>query len=414
VLDGAHLPPVAFRHRHSESADAMENDLSALRKCATWRRLKSKSYQLIQGSAGLVLALAFGAAMQSSEAQVLAPVVTTSNVTFRVLAANLTDNSQAYEDPGIRILQAMKPDIVAIQEFNYLTDSTTDIRAFVNTAFGTNFHYYRESGSFQIPNGIISRWPIVQSGSWADVVQSQPNRGFAWARIDLPGTNDLYVVSVHFLSGAGPTARASEATNLKALIQSNFPANAWIVVAGDLNTSSRGETALSTLTTFLSDSPIPTDAVSGGDPDTNNGRTSPYDYVLPNPSLNSNRVSTVVGGTTFPNGLVFDSRVFTPLSSVPPVLYADSGLLQHMAVMKDFRTTVSVTNFVNVFAPVVRTPSPGLLTWNGVSNLTYRVERSANFTNWTQIGTAFSATTNYAFTNAPGTSNQWFYRVIYP
>ncbi len=376
--------------------------------------MKAPLYRLLRELLPLSLVTLLVAAPAETAAQVLAPVVTTSNVTFRILAANLTDDSQAYEPAGIRIFQAMKPDIVAIQEFNYLSDSTADIRALVDTAFGTNFHYYRESASFQIPNGIISRWPIVQSGSWPDVVQSQPNRGFAWARIDLPGTNDLYVVSVHFLRGAGATARNSEATNLKALIQSNFPANAWVVVAGDLNTSARSEAAISTLTTFLSDTPIPTDAVSGGDPDTNNGRNSPYDYVLPNFSLNSNRVSTVVGGVTFPNGLVFDSRVFSPLSSVPPVLAADSGLLQHMAVMKDFRTTVSVTNFVPVFAPIVRTPSPGLLTWNGVSNLTYRVERSASFSNWVQIGTAFSTTTNYAFTNAPGTSNQWFYRVIYP
>ena len=53
------------------------------------------------------------------------------------------------------------------------------------------------TGSGDIPNGIISRYPIVASGSWVDTVQSQPNRGFAWAQIALPGTNDLYVVSVH-------------------------------------------------------------------------------------------------------------------------------------------------------------------------------------------------------------------------
>ena len=42
----------------------------------------------------------------------------------------------------------------------------------------------RETGSLQIPNGIISRFPIIESGSWDDPVLN--NREFAWAHLRLP------------------------------------------------------------------------------------------------------------------------------------------------------------------------------------------------------------------------------------
>ncbi|MCU0788335.1 MAG: hypothetical protein MUC91_09120 [Verrucomicrobia bacterium] len=79
------------------------------------------------------------------------------------MASNITGDPQKYEAPQIRILQGLAPDVVAIQEFNYLNNTPAEIRSFVDTAFGTNFYYYRESG-YAIPNGVISRWPIINSG----------------------------------------------------------------------------------------------------------------------------------------------------------------------------------------------------------------------------------------------------------
>lgn len=266
-----------------------------------------------------------------------------TNLIVRIMAANLTGNSQVYGTTQIRILQGLKPDVVALQEFQYGDNSYAQLRSLVDTAFGTNFGFYREPG-YSIPNGIISRYPIRASGSWLDTEQSQPNRGFAWAQIALPGTNDLYVVSVHLLSGAGALARAAEAANLKALIEANFPTNAFIVVAGDLNTDSRSETAVTTFQKFLSDSPIPTDAEAGGNPDTNEPRNKPYDYVLPSPALASRQVGAAFASHTFPSGLVFDSRLYTPLSDVAPVQLSDSAAGQHMAVLKDFQISVAATN----------------------------------------------------------------------
>jgi hypothetical protein len=48
-------------------------------------------------------------------------------------------------------------------------------------------------------------------------------------------------------------------------------------------------------------------------------------------------VPTTIGTSSFTNGLVFDSRVYTPLADVSPVLMSDSAAMnmQHMAVVRD-------------------------------------------------------------------------------
>jgi endonuclease/exonuclease/phosphatase family metal-dependent hydrolase len=323
-----------------------------------------------------------------------------TNVTVRVMAANLNGNAQTYQPFALRIFQGLKPDIVAIQEFNYSNNTPADFRSMLDTAFGTDFVYFREAftGSGDIPNGIISRYPILAAGSWTDTVQTQPNRGFAWAQIDLPGTNALYVVSVHLLTSSA-TARASEAANLKTLIQTAFPSNAWIVVAGDLNTDSRSETAIATFDSFLSDNPIPTDAVSGGNSNTSLNRNHPHDYVLPSFSFTNLMAAAVFPSHSFANGLVFDSRVYTPLSDVAPVELDDSTNAQHMAVLKDFQFTLSVTNS-STNAPAITTP-PQSQTVNLGSNATFTVVATGAAPlayQWLFNDTAIDAATNSAYT----------------
>ena len=376
-------------------------------------------------SRALVLGL-FALLLPCANAQTQAPVVVTTNFNLRVMAANTTSgNNQRYEAPGLRIFQGLKPDVVAVQEFSYVstnglgTSTPEAMREMVNAAFGTNFYFYREPGNYSIPNGIISRWPIVASNSWEDVDPNINDRGFAWVKIALPGTNYLYVVSIHLKASSGTdnvNRRAAEAVQLTSLIQSNFTNNAWVVVAGDLNINSPGEAALATFKTYLSDSPIPTDSTSGGDPDTSTNRTERYDYVLPSFSLDSNRVATVIGSHTFTNGLVFDTRAFSPLSEVAPVQVGDPFVfgMQHMAVVKDFRINYTVTNFVTVPPPVLRLVSTNVFRWGGLSNLTYRVLSSGSLTNFTQTGTSSSTSTNYFFTNSAPLINQRFFRVVWP
>jgi len=281
---------------------------------------------------------------------------TTSNLTLRVMAANLTSGAdQRYETPGLNIFKGLKPDVVAIQEFNvsnsFGVNTTAALSNMVRTTFGTNFSYYRESGAgYTIPNGIISRYPIAASGSWIDSDTGVNDRGFAWARLDVPGTNDLYLVSVHLKAGensrdpSDASRRAAQAAELKSLIATNFPANAWIIVAGDMNLYTESEPALNTFKTFLSDSPVPAD--QNGDSDTNLGRTERYDRVLLSFSLTNRLVPVVLPSRTFSNGLVFDSRNYTPLSDVSPVALNDSGAsgMQHMAVVKAIQISFTVTN----------------------------------------------------------------------
>jgi len=263
----------------------------------------------------------------------------TPKQTIRTMAANITSgSSQAYEDPGTRILEGLHPDVVMLQEFNVGTSSSTsEVRAWVDTTFGTGFNYFRES-SGGIPNGVISRWPIVASGSWED--SEVGDRGFAWARIDIPGDKNLWVVSVHLKASSGSansTKRQTQALQLVAYIKANVPTGDYLLLGGDFNTYSISESCLSTLGSLLTTAaPYPVDQV--GDSDTNASRGEHYDWVLAEPELDALEIPVQIGSLSFANGLVFDSRVFSPLSSVSPVLSTDSGVtgMQHMAVVRAF------------------------------------------------------------------------------
>jgi len=58
--------------------------------------------------------------------------------------------------------------------------------------WGDPYYYYYEpeiGGTWAMPNGVISRWPILSSGQWND--SQLTNRSFVWAVIDIPGDIDL-------------------------------------------------------------------------------------------------------------------------------------------------------------------------------------------------------------------------------
>src|ERR1043166_10198349 len=75
-----------------------------------------------------------------------------SNVTVRVMAANLNGNSQTLGIPQLNILKGLKADIVAMQEFEYTSATTNGVntpaafREMIDATFGTNFVYFREDG----------------------------------------------------------------------------------------------------------------------------------------------------------------------------------------------------------------------------------------------------------------------------
>lgn len=261
-------------------------------------------------------------------------------VKIRVVAANLTSgNAQSYspdngnhsnpEGAGARILKSLKPDLVLIQEFN----TTIPVRQWINQTLGEEFVFTREEEK-QIPNGIISRFPIVESGVWDDPVLD--NRDFVWARLRIPEKRDLWVVSLH-LHSKGATSRTIQSTALVKFIREKVPASALLVIGGDLNTRGTDEKCFSVLSD-ISVVPGKPPADAHGIIHTNAPRNRPYDWLLASKPLDLTKVPVEIADQKFPHGLVFDTRVFEPLEKLQPAQKGDSGVpnMQHMAVVRDF------------------------------------------------------------------------------
>ncbi|MFC7336696.1 endonuclease/exonuclease/phosphatase family protein [Haloferula chungangensis] len=278
----------------------------------------------------LIAALFLTAALAAEEA-----------VTLRLVAANLSSvSTQAWsadngnhsnpEGAGARILMALKPDVVMIQEFN----TTMPTRQWVNRTFGKEFAFYQEPGK-QIPNGIISRFPIIESGSWDD--PQLDNREFAWARLRLPEERELWVVSVHFHS-KGASSRTLQAAALARFVRAKVPADALLAIGGDFNTRHIDEACFAELKEVVL-RPEKPPADEHGDITTNVPRNRPYDWVLANAALDQLATPVLLAGKSFPHGLVFDTRVFSALEKCPPAQIGDSEVkhMQHMAVVRDFR-----------------------------------------------------------------------------
>lgn len=251
---------------------------------------------------------------------------------LRLLAGNLSSgNLQSYDHGhGSRILQGLQPDVALLQEMKFGNNSRAEMEGFVRAVFGAPFVFYREE--IELPNAVISRYPITASGSWDD--PEQVNRDFAWARIALPGDRTLLAVSVH-LSAKKQEMRLSSAKALVAAIRKNLGADEWLVIGGDFNTQSRDEPVLEELKkVVMIESPFPAD--QDGNENTNALRKKPYDAVYVNAALQKLGVAVPLGGTA--GGLVFDTRVFKDLTLVPPAQKEDSAgpQMQHMAVVRDF------------------------------------------------------------------------------
>ncbi len=256
-------------------------------------------------------------------------------IKIRVVAGNLSSGDRQSWDPGhgVRVLKGLAADVAVLQELNYRSNTDADYKDFVAGAFEPSFYYSVESG-VQIPNGVVSRYPIVDHGAWQDPQVS--NRSFAWARIDVPGDKDLWAVSVHLLT-SGTQKRQAEATALVQNIKRTVPEGDYLVIGGDFNTGSRTENCLQTLGRVTrTTGPWPVDSNSKGG--TSRTRSKPYDWVIASPTLDAREVPVTIGQLTFDHGLVFDSREFPELDAVVPTERADSNAsnMQHMAVVRDF------------------------------------------------------------------------------
>jgi endonuclease/exonuclease/phosphatase family metal-dependent hydrolase len=262
--------------------------------------------------------------------------------TIRIVSACLTSGNYQNYNPGqgIRILQGVQPDIVCIQEMNYLNNSDPDIQTLADLVIyktgspSEHARFYR-TPSVDIPTGIISKYPILSSGTWDD--PSVTIREFAWAQIDIPGPKNLWCVSVNFLTNS-IAARKKEADDLSVYINANVPSGDFLVIAGDFNTNTLAEDCYTSLAPVVNTIAIaPVD--QNGNPFTNASRTRSYDGVFANPMLQNCQTTTIFGASSYVNGAVIDTRVFTPLSDIDPALSTDSAAtnMQHMCVVKDYR-----------------------------------------------------------------------------
>jgi endonuclease/exonuclease/phosphatase family metal-dependent hydrolase len=217
---------------------------------------------------------------------------------------------------------------------NYGNNSTSAIGTLVDDVCSGACKYVRGPQE-QIPNGVLSRLPILECGSWVD--PEVGNRTFVWARIDVAGSADLWAISVHLLS-SGASKRDLEAQALLNHMAANIPPSDMVVLGGDLNTNDRSEDTVTTLSAvFDTSGPYPAD--QNANDTTNAPRNEAYDWVLADAELSPREIPVLIGQTTFPAGAVIDTRVYTPLAEIAPAQLGDSDApsMQHMAVVKDFQ-----------------------------------------------------------------------------
>ena len=269
-------------------------------------------------------------------------------VPVRIVAGNLTTGSQSYDNgEGIRILKALKPDIALVQEMNYKNNSENDYKNFAQQIVGTNYYVVENPAKYNIPNGIVSKYPIKETGSWDDPNLS--DRELKWAVIDIPGDIDIFALSVHLKSGNSgkQSAAAKVIVDEIAKVKASDPGKYYYVVGGDFN----GPTTVSSdgfgrNKTFYVADPDPVD--ENGNGCTNANRSSQYDFVLADYPLHEFQVPTVYYSSEdstktkiYENGLVFDTSLYSQSvldEYFSPAQKGDSNgsQMQHMAVVKDF------------------------------------------------------------------------------
>ncbi|MEM7604719.1 MAG: endonuclease/exonuclease/phosphatase family protein [Myxococcota bacterium] len=255
--------------------------------------------------------------------------------TFRVTAANLTSGRYShYEGPGTRILTGLRSDLILVQELNYEDNSPDAFRRFTNAVCGDRCEYVRGEGT--IPNGIVSRYPILDSGELDDPILTPADprnltRRHVWALIDVPGPTDVYALSVHYRT-SGDRERTSRA--LVNAVEARAPANAHIVIGGDFNLDEGA--ALDLLTPLVDTSARPRDEF--GDGTTNGPRSRRIDALYASPRLDESEAPVIVGDVSYEGGAVVDTRTLSNLSAIHPARAEDSNAfqMQHMAVVREF------------------------------------------------------------------------------
>lgn len=150
-------------------------------------------------------------------------------------------------DAFVRIMQAIQPDVICLQEINYLR-ATADMEAFITEILGgPDKAWYVVKAR---DNLIASRFPLVREGYEMDPPPLPDNLKQAAALVDLPddlyGSTDLYLVCSHFKASGGTTnilQRQQQADVLMAHMRDamtpgdtiDLPVNTPYLLVGDYN-----------------------------------------------------------------------------------------------------------------------------------------------------------------------------------
>lgn len=276
------------------------------------------------------------------------PDATATRQKIRLMAANITSGTyQTYDfGHGNRIFQAMKPDIIMIQEFNIQNKSREE---FVRQIFGEEFVFSWSEDN--IPNGIISRYPILESGHWPSNIES--SRNWDWAVIDIPGSTDLLAISVHLHTKQNPEEIPVLAQKIQ---EKQSEGNYYVVLGGDFNTSRRDTVQKNMGHLFNVRGPWPVDQNGREGTDENRNEKPlenqrPLDWLLFSHAFDAHEVPIQIGEHSYADGHIVDSRVYAglcqahaqadELGDIPPVEAGDSDApyMQHMAIVRDVMVT---------------------------------------------------------------------------
>ena len=258
-------------------------------------------------------------------------------VSIRVLTVNLNSGNISSDDGnGANIIKALKPDIILAQEFKYKNNSDSAIKEYINNRFGSEYAYYcigNEMSNSSVPNGIISRYPIKADENnhcyhWYSQLASSAE--WSWGILTIPGSKELIVASVNL----DEEKYSTELPDLKSKFMEKFNSGSYFagIIGGTFNTPDR--TLVESIFDQVLDVGGKYPADQEGNDNTDLGRTIPANWLLATHELISSPME--IGTSVYNNGIVFDSRVYTPLSDLPSVSSGDSVAgMQYMVVGRD-------------------------------------------------------------------------------
>ena len=151
-----------------------------------------------------------------------------------ILLAN--DPSADYSDE--------QPAVVLFQNFVAGDNSPAALNDWVATHFGAEFSYVHDAKSV-LPSAVISRFTIAEYGVWSDLESQYGDGRSLYARIDLPGETDLWVVNTH-LSPESELRRQQAEALLKRIIYT-LPEEVYLLIGGQLNITDNADPALDIL-----------------------------------------------------------------------------------------------------------------------------------------------------------------------